>query len=172
MAHAGKGLQCAGDWCRWCKVKPMCATLAAKNVKLAQHEFKDPSLLSESQLIDIYKQIPMLTDWANSVSKYLLEEAVKGKNWPGYKVVEGRSLRKWTNPKEVESILTKNAFSTDQFRVTKLDTITGITKLVGKDRFNAMFSKVVEKPVGKPTLAPQSDKRQPFGLSAYASDFD
>jgi len=86
-AYQGKGLQKAGDHCKWCKVKAMCATLAAKNVKLAQHDFKDPHLLTESHVIEVYKQQPMLVDWVNSVAKYLLDEAVKGKKWPGLKLV-------------------------------------------------------------------------------------
>lgn len=157
-AYAGKGKQQAGDWCKWCKVKAMCATLAAKNVKLAQHEFRDPHLLSEKQLVEVYKQQPMLVDWVNAVSKYLLEQALNGKRWPGYKVVEGRSNRKFINNESVALILDKEGYSESEYMVKKLGGITHISKLLGKE-FNTLLSPYVIKPPGAPTLVPESDKR-------------
>ena len=115
-AYQGKGVQKAGDHCKWCKVKAMCATLAAVNVKLAQHDFKDPHLLTESQVLGVYKQIPMLVDWANAVGKHLLDEAVKGKKWQGLKLVEGRSNRKWTDEKKVQEALIENLFDEKEFK--------------------------------------------------------
>ncbi len=158
-AYQGKGVQKAGDWCRWCKVKAMCATLAARNVKLAQHEFRDPHLLTEKQLIEVYKQQPMLVDWVNAVSKYLLEQALNGKKWPGYKVVEGRSNRKFTDEQKVKDTLELEGYEEDQYITKKLGGITAISKLVGASQFNEILGEFIIKPEGKPTLVPEADKR-------------
>lgn len=170
-AYQGKGVQKAGDWCKWCKVKAMCATLAAQNVKLAQHEFKDPHLLTEQQLIDVYKQQPMLVDWVNAVAQYLLDEAVKGKQWPGYKLVEGRSNRKWLDENKVAETLVENEFTADKFMVSKLAGITAVEKLVGKGNFGSMLGDFVVKPPGAPTLVPESDKRPAMGIEQAKQDF-
>lgn len=170
-AYQGKGVQKAGDHCKWCKVKAVCATLAAKNVKLAQHDFKDPHLLTESQVIEVYKQQPMLVDWVNSVAKYLLDEAVKGKKWPGLKLVEGRSNRKWSDEEKVKEALTDNLFDEKDFTTTKLQGITAVEKLVGKSEFPTILGNLVIKPQGKPTLVPMSDKRPAMGIEQAKEDF-
>ncbi len=170
-AYQGKGVQKAGDHCKWCKVKAMCATLAAVNVKLAQHDFKDPHLLTESQVLGVYKQIPMLVDWANAVGKHLLDEAVKGKKWQGLKLVEGRSNRKWTDEKKVQEALIENLFDEKEFTTTKLQGITEVEKLVGKSEFPTILGSLVIKPQGKPTLVPMSDKRQAMGVEQAKEDF-
>jgi len=170
-AYQGKGVQKAGDHCKWCKVKAMCATLAAVNVKLAQHDFKDPHLLTESQVLGVYKQIPMLVDWANAVGKHLLDEAVKGKKWQGLKLVEGRSNRKWTDEKKVQEALIENLFDEKEFTTTKLQGITAVEKLVGKSEFPTILGNLVIKPQGKPTLVPMSDKRPEMGIEQAKEDF-
>ena len=170
-AYQGKGVQKAGDHCKWCKVKAMCATLAAVNVKLAQHDFKDPHLLTESQVLGVYKQIPMLVDWANAVGKHLLDEAVKGKKWQGLKLVEGRSNRKWTDEKKVQEALIENLFDEKEFTTTKLQGITAVEKLVGKSEFPTILSSLVIKPQGKPTLVPMTDKRPAMGVEQAKEDF-
>jgi hypothetical protein len=170
-AYQGKGVQKAGDHCKWCKVKAMCATLAAVNVKLAQHDFKDPHLLTESQVLGVYKQIPMLVDWANAVGKHLLDEAVKGKKWQGLKLVEGRSNRKWTDEKKVQEALIENLFDEKEFTTTKLQDITAVEKLVGKSEFPTILGSLVIKPQGKPTLVPMSDKRPAMGVEQAKEDF-
>lgn len=171
-ASQGKGLQKAGDHCKFCKVKAMCATLAAKNVALAKHEFKDPHLLTEKQLLDVYKQQPMLVDWVNSVADYLLSEALKGKKWEGYKLVEGKSNRRWLEENKVIEVLKKAEFDPTKFMVTKLAGITDIEQLVGKKEFSTILGDLVVKPQGKPTLVPDSDKRPAMGLEQAKIDFD
>lgn len=171
-AYAGKGVQKAGSWCKWCKVSPMCATLAAQNVKLAKFEFRDPYMLTPKQLIEVYKQMPMLTDWVSSVQKYLLKEALKGKQWPGYKVVEGRSNRTWLDEDKVIEILENELFDRDEFINSKLQGITKIQSLLGKETFLELLNDWVIKPQGKPTLVPEADRRKPFnGIGQAKTDF-
>lgn len=171
-AYSGKGVQKAGSWCKRCKVSPMCATLAAQNIKLAQHEFRDPHKLTPKQLIDVYKQMPMLVDWVNSVQSYLLKEALKGKKLPGYKVVEGRSNRKWLDEEKVIEILENQYLGRSDFMQSKLQGIAKIEKLLGAKNFKELVSNYVIKPQGKPTLVPESDKRKPIiGIENAKEDF-
>jgi len=170
-AYEGKGIQKAGDHCKWCKVKAMCATLAAKNIALARHEFKDPHLLTDKQLIEVFSQIPMLQDWANAVGDYLLAEALKGKQWPGYKVVEGRSQRRWIDETQVATTLLDLKYTADKFMVSKLAGIPAIEKLVGKKEFPVVLGEHVVIPPGKPALVPVSDKRPAMGIEQARLDF-
>lgn len=170
-AYKGEGKQKAGDWCRFCKVKAMCATLAAKNVKLAQHDFRDPHLLSEQQIIEVYKQIPMLTDWASAVADYVLSEAVNGKQWPGYKLVEGRSNRKWSDEEAIKKVLAEEGFKQEDYIKMSLEGIGKIEKLLGKPEFAKKLGKLVIKPQGKATLAGINDKRPAMGLEQAKEDF-
>jgi len=172
-AYEGKGVQKAGEHCKFCKVKAMCATLAAVNVKLAQHDFKDPHYLTPQQLIDVYKQIPMLVDWANAVGDHLLQEALQGKKVQGFKVVEGRSNRRWVDEEKVEHALENIVgLSEEDYTVKKLVGIPAVEKLVGKKIFNEAISTFVELPPGKPALVPESDKRPAIGgIASAIKDF-
>lgn len=167
-AYVGEGLHKAGEHCRWCSVKAMCYTLAQRNIKLARKDFKEPELLTLKELIDIYKQIPMLVDWANSVRDYLQSEAVKGTKIPGYKVVAGRSNRKLTNEKGMRDKLAELGYSEDQYEKKTLIGIPDIEKLVGKPVFNKDLKEFWEKPEGVPTLVPESDARPAIDPTARA----
>lgn len=171
VAYAGGGVQKAGDWCKWCKVKPMCATLAAQNVALAKHEFADPHLLTDKQLLEVFKQQPMLVDWVNSVATYIKDEALAGKKWPGFKLVEGTARRKWSNIPGVIKTLGDKGFKTDKFTTTKLNGIGAVEKLVGKGEFGGLLGDFVIKPPGAPILTEEADKRPALGLEQARIDF-
>lgn len=171
-AYVGKGIQKAGEHCKFCAVKAMCNTLAQRNVALAKHEFKDPQLLTDKQLIDIYKQIPMLVDWANSVGEFLFNKALAGEKVEGYKLVEAPSRRRWTNEEDVQAKLKKEGYSEEQFNVVKLKGISDIEKLVGKKNFPSLMEGFVIKPQGNPILVPETDKRPEYkSLEQAKQDF-
>lgn len=170
QAFKGEGLQCAGSWCKWCPTKPKCATLASYNTKLAQHEFKNPHLLTDTQVIEVFKQQPILIDWAASVAKYILDEALKGKEWPGYKVVEGVSRRKWKDELKVIEKLIEEDQDFEKITETKLLGITKIEKLLGKELFKDYLSELIERPPGKPILVESSDKRPPYNKAEQAKE--
>ena len=172
MAYLGDGEQKAGDHCKWCKVKATCVAMSEANMNLARYEFRDPHLISDDDLLAIYNQIPMLTDWAKSVDEYILEQALKGKKWSGYKLVAGRSQRKWIDPDEVEKILKSKRFRKKDYTQTKLLGIPAIEKLVGKSAFPEVLGEQVLIPPGKPTVVPESDKRPAFGIDQAKIDFD
>lgn len=170
-AYKGEGRKHPGDWCKFCKVKGICKAYADKNIELAKHEFKDPHLLSVEDLAVIKSQIPMLVDWANAVDSYLLKEALLGNVIPGYKVVEGRSNRKWTNEKDVIETLTTLKYPREKFISEKLQGITTVEKLVGRANINQILGDLIIKPPGKPTLTEESDKRPAMGFEQAKLDF-
>ena len=170
LAYEGKGETKCGYWCKWCRVKPLCAKMAEANLDLAKDEFKDPQLLSEDRLVEVFTQLPMLKDWAESVAEYLLKQAIAGKEVPGYKVVEGRTQRKWADEAQVREILSVD-HDPSEFTITKLAGIPAIEKLLKKD-FQPLLGDLVVTPQGSPTLVPLSDKRPAMnGLSQAKAEF-
>lgn len=169
QAYEGKGLQRAGTWCKWCKAKARCATLASQNLKVAKHEFKNPHLLTDPQILEVYKQVPVISDWIKAVGDYLLKEALGGKAWEGYKLVEGRSNRKWKDEDKVKEVL--ELYEDIEILNTKLKGIGDIEKLVGKANFNELLGALIVKPAGKPTLVEKSDKRPAMGIEQAKEDF-
>lgn len=159
LAYSGEGEMKAGDWCRWCKAKARCRTLAEASLEAAKLDFTDTRLVDDDELITIYHQLDRITGWAQSLSDYVLSEALAGKEWPGLKLVEGRSVRTWSNPEEAAKLLLSKGFGQDEVINSKIKGIGDIEKLVGKKAFPDLLGAYVIKPQGKPTLAPLDDKR-------------
>ena len=168
MAWKGEGVLSDGPWCRFCKCKATCRKRAETAMELAKHEFKDPALLSDQEIAEVLGKAEEVASWANDVKEYALTEALKGKKFPGWKVVEGRSIRKLSDEaKAAEAVV---AIGKDPYE-KKLLSITDLTKLLGKKRFDELLGALVYKPPGKPTLAPESDKRPEYAASSAAEDF-
>jgi hypothetical protein len=171
QAYNGDGEQIPGEWCRFCRVKPRCAALHKKSLEIARHEFSEPKLLTDEDLVEVLKQSSIIENWLSGVAEYMFKQALEGKKWDGFKLVEGRSNRIWTDQKEVEKVLEKNNFKKDDFMISKLAGITEIEKLIGKKQFPVILDGLVVKPEGKPTLVPSDDKRPEFGLDQAKTDF-
>ena len=174
LAFKGEGKLVAGDHCKFCAVKNKCRKLYEQQLEIAKYEFKEPSLLTDEEIADILKRTPQLTEWANSILAYAQEKAItENKKWPGFKLVEGRSIRKWVDEDTAMQAIFARCpeLSEDEVLETKLKTLTSIEKLLGKKRFADILNDVVIKPEGKPTLVPDSDKRQAMGYQQAISDF-
>ena len=171
LAYEGKGELVAGEHCRWCKAKAKCRAFAKLNEELAKMEFKEPELLTDDELVEVYEKLPMLTDWANAVSKYLLTQAVAGKSVKGYKVVEGRSSRRWTDPELAAEVLLGAGFTEEEINNVKLKGIGDISNLMSADDFESKLGAFIIKPEGKPLLVPESDKRPAMGIEQAKKDF-
>lgn len=170
MAYEGKGDCNPGDWCRWCKAKPRCRALADSNMKLAKADFADPKTLSDEELLKVYKASGLLTEWANAVSGYILKEALDGRKWDGYKLVEGRANRKWADEKKaLEVLLDRDDLKYDEVVTRKIKGIGAVEKKIGKPEFLKLDLTI--KPQGKPTLAEESDKRPALGIDQAKEDF-
>lgn len=174
LAFAGQGELKAGDWCKFCSVKNRCKALADEQLKLAQYEFADAELLTDDEIADILTKIGQLVEWANSIKEYATEQAINNKKvWPGYKLVEGTSRRKWIDEdKVIEAIYERFPEATeDQVMDMKLRSITNIEKEFGKKIVAEKLNDLIVKPQGAPILVPISDKRPALGAEDAINDF-
>lgn len=170
MAMNGEGEYYPGEWCTFCRAAVRCRARAEEKLKLAQEEFKLPPLLTDSEIEEILTVIPDLTKWANEIMAYATESAVShGKQWNGFKVVEGRSVRKYKDENEVAKAA-KEAGYKDIYRQS-LITLTEMQKLMGKATFEKVLGDLIYKPTGKPTLVPNSDKRKAMNISDAKNEF-
>ena len=156
LAFAGDGNFLCGEWCGFCKAKHECRARAESNLTLAQYDFKFPPLLEDSEIEYILSRADELVAWASDIKEYALQQAISGKEWAGWKLVEGRSNRKYSNEEAVIQVVTDAGF--DPYE-KKLLGITAMQKRLGKSRFDELLTAYIEKPQGKPTLVPESDKR-------------
>ena len=167
-AYNGNGVQNPGAWCQFCKVKNQCRALAdkCKNVVAA-----DPKLITAEELAkDVLPMVPIVKTWISGVEDYALAQALSGVQLPGWKIVEGRSIRKITDQEAASAALNMAGFESEAiYKPQELRTITDLEKLVGKKQFAALCGEWIEKPKGKPTLAPESDKRK--AIDTVAEDF-
>ena len=170
LAAAGQGEFCPGSWCQFCKIAPTCRARAEANLQLAKLEFAPPAELSDSEIADVLTRIPQLKTWAADVEAYALSQAVnQGKRWTGFKLVAGRSIRKYTSETDVAKAAEAAGYKDIWDR--KLITLTAMERLMGKPAFNEILGDLVIKPAGKPTLVPASDKRPALDLVSAATDF-
>lgn len=150
----------AGEWCRFCKVKATCRARAEENLVLAKYEFQDPRLLSDEEIGAILKQAAEVAEWAGDIRSYAQTEAVEhGKKWAGWKLVEGRSNRRYKDELAVAKALTEAGYEEAVLYERKLLGITAMEKVVGKKNFGELLGDLVVKPAGAPTLVEESDKR-------------
>jgi hypothetical protein len=170
LADAGEGEFCSGDWCLFCKAAVKCRARAQAKLELAKQEFSLPPIITDEEIEEILPRLPDLTKWANDIMSYATDAALNhGKQWKGFKVVEGRSVRKYSDEDAVIKAA-KDAGYTDIFKMS-LITLTEMEKLMGKKKFKETLGGLVVKPQGKPTLVPDSDKRSAITENDAKSDF-
>ena len=167
LAAKGEGEYKAGDHCRFCKIKATCRKRAEYNLELAQYDFAVPSTLRDEEIEAVLERADELVNWAGDVKEYALQQALSGKQWDGWKLVEGRSNRRYVSEEAVAAKVEEAGF--DPYE-KKLLGITAMTKQLGKKRFEELLSNLVEKPQGKPVLVPESDKRP--AMHTAADDFN
>ena len=170
LAFKGEGEYCPGSWCQFCKAAVKCRARADAKLQLAKYEFAQPPLLSDAEISDILGKLDDLTKWANELMAYAQEAAVNhGKQWPGYKLVESRTNRKYTDEDAVVAAA-RAAGYTDIFKKSLIP-ITEMEKLMGKKTFAEVLGGLVIKPIGKPTLVPASDRRPAITATGAKQDF-
>ncbi|WP_311643513.1 DUF2800 domain-containing protein [Selenomonas noxia] len=170
LAYAGEGAFCAGEWCTFCRAAVRCRARSEEKLRLAREEFRLPPLITDKEIEEVLGEIPDLIKWANAILVYATDAAVNhGKVWKGLKVVEGRSVRKYKDEDAVAREA-KAAGYTDIFD-KKLIPLTEMEKLMGKEMFAKMLGGLIEKPPGKPTLVPLSDKRPAIHTSNVRFEF-
>lgn len=170
MALSGEGEFAVGEHCRFCKAKNQCRARADEMLKLAQLEFKAAPLLSDDEITEVLSKADELAKWASDIYTYAQEKAIyEGKVWTGYKLVRGKTNRKYTDENDVIEAA-KAAGYKDIFK-TSLIGITEMEKLMGKKKFNEVLGGLVYKPEGKLTLVSETDKREAANISTVSDDF-
>ena len=162
LAYEGAGDFHAGDHCQFCKIKATCRERAAYSMELARYDFAEAPTLDTEEIAAILPQIDTLVAWAEDVKAYALQQALSGVRYPHFKLVEGRSIRKYSDEAAVAEVVQKAGY--DPYE-KKLLGITAMTKQLGKKKFEELLSGLVIKPQGKPVLAPDTDKRPEFNTA-------
>ena len=158
LAFKGEGEFNPGPWCTFCKAAVKCRARTEEKLALAQYEFAKPPLLTDEEIEDILSRLDDLTKWANEIAAYAQDAAINhGKQWNGFKLVEGRSIRKYSDETAVIAAATAAGYR-DIYKKSLIP-ITEMEKLMGKKTFAEVLGGLVIKPQGKPTLVPASDKR-------------
>ena len=171
LAFRGEGEYCPGDWCTFCRAAVKCRARAEEKLKLAQSEFRLPPLLTDVEIEEVLGKLSDITKWANDLLAYATDAAVNhGKEWSGYKVVAGRSIRKFKDEDAVAEAAKASGYK-DIYKQS-LITLTEFEKLMGKAKFNEVLGDLIYKPPGKPTLVPVSDKRPVLNVSSAINEFN
>ncbi len=170
LAFRGEGEPSPGRHCRFCRAMGRCRALAERNMRAAPAEMKDAALMTDEETAAVLAAAPDLRAWIEAVERHALEEAIGGHRYPGFKLVEGRSVRRYTDEAEVARVLTEGGIAEESiWQPRALKTITAMEKMLTKKGFNALIGHLVEKPQGKPTLVPEDDRRPEW--SSAAADF-
>jgi hypothetical protein len=169
LAFKGEGDFCPGEHCRFCRVATTCRARAEENLELARCEFALPPVLSDDEIESILGRLDGLISWATDIKGYALQAALGGKEWGGFKLVSGRSNRRYTDEDAVAEAA-KDAGYTDIWRKS-LITLTDMEKLMGKAKFKEVLGGLVEKPPGKAALVSEADKRPTLELQSAIDDF-
>ena len=156
LAYKGEGEFNAGSHCQFCKVKATCRKRAEYNLELAKYDFEMPDSLEDDEIEIILSKADEFISWLGDVKEYALNQALQGKQWKDYKLVEGRSNRKYKNESAAAKIVEAAGFDPYEHKVLG---ITAMQKMLGRTKFNELLGDFIEKPQGKPTLVPMSDKR-------------
>lgn len=163
LAIRGEGEFHSGHWCGFCRANTKCRARAKQQLELAQMEFKLPPLLEDSEIEEVLEKLPQLTKWANDITAYASDSAINhGKRWRGFKVVQGRSNRKYTDETLVAKMAKANGYK-DIYKKS-LITLTEMEKLMGKAVFNEILGELICKPKGKLSLVPSTDKRKEINV--------
>ena len=163
LAYEGGGEFACGDWCRFCKAKANCRKRAEYNLELARYDFETPATLEDAEIAAILAKADELSAWAADVKEYALQQALSGVEYDGWKVVEGRSNRKYTDEGAAADAVTAAGYDPYEKKVLG---ITAMEKMLGKKKFAELLGGLVEKPQGKLVLVPLTDKRPPMNTAA------
>lgn len=158
-AFDGKGEYVAGEHCMFCRAKAMCKANAEYNLEIAKYDFVKAQLLNDDDVADILKIADNVSNWLTAVKDYAYAQALSGKKWPGFKLVEGRSNRVFTDDTKVADTIIKAGYDEEDVYNVKLKGMGDLEKLLGKNKFEKLLNPLIIKPAGKPTLTSSDDER-------------
>ena len=170
MALKGEGDFNCGEHCKFCKAKAICKERANVNLELAKYEFKAADQLTLEEIGEILEKAKDLAKWAEDLKEYALSESLKGNEVPGWKAVNGRGSRSFTNTDDAIKVLVDNGIAEELLFERKYLTLAQMEKIVGKKEFNSLVGDLIVMNVGKPTLVEASDKREAITNRIKAED--
>lgn len=172
MALDGTDYLAVGDWCRWCPAKATCRKRAKHSQEIAKDDFKEPPLLTDEEIGEVLERADAVRRWVEDVQGWALEQAIAGKQFDGWKLVEGRSIRKYADDIKVAEKLMAAGYKEAMLYERKLYGITAMERLVGKKKLTETLGDLLIKPAGKPVLVPENDRREAINSTAAAkADF-
>lgn len=180
LAAKGEGTFQPGNHCQFCKVRDRCKALAAYCLDIASKDFEDESGEMSTTLLEpwdwnrILDRADIVEKWVKTVKEAALKRLLNNPEAiPGYKVVEGRSVRMYRNPAEVEAALASAGYAPEAVhKPSELLGVTEMVKVLGKKKFEEVLGSLIVKPRGKPTIAPETDKRPAFSPAEPEIEFE
>lgn len=177
-AFEGRGEFRSGGHCRFCKVRATCRKRAEDNLALAKFEFAKPAstakngepTITDEEIGDVLGQARLLKKWAEDIEEYALSAILSGKTIDGWKAVEGRGSRQFTDTSVIGDRLKAVDLSPDIAFERRMLTVAQLEKAVGKSSFEQIFGDIVVKTKGKPTLALSTDKRPEYVPNTSAAE--
>ena len=170
-AFNGVGEYAPGEsQCRFCRAKAQCRARADRNLELAGFTAEKPPLLSNDEVGEYLKKGEDVAKWLSDLKDYALSECLAGKEVAGWKAVEGRGSRVWTDADAAFKELIDSGTPEEMLYERKQLTLAGVEKLLGKKEFESKVGKYVDKKPGKPALVVESDKRQAITNTISAED--
>ena len=167
LAYSGEGEYCPGAWCMFCRAAVKCRARAEEKLRLAQYEFAQPPVLTDGEIAGILGKLDDLVRWATDIREYALSAALSGVHFDGWKVVEGRANRRYTDEAAAAQAIIATGHDPYEHRLLG---ISAMEKLLGRKKFSEVLGQLVERPPGKPTLVPECDKRPE--MTSAKIDFD
>jgi len=179
LAYKGEGEFKAGEHCGFCRARFQCRARSAQLSSVADDFPKDekgnlpmPPLLADSEIGKVIEKAAALAKWAEDLKEYALSALLDGKPIAGWKAVEGKRVRAFTDIDAAFKKLTESGYDESVLWDRKPISLTAVEKLVkGKTAFTALLSEYITIAPGKPTLAPESDKREPLARASIKADF-
>lgn len=163
LAWKGEGEFHPGDNCRFCAAKAVCKARAFQSFDLLAACLDTPDVLPDEAIPGILQVADTCEAWLKDVRAYALSQALRGQEWPGYKLVKGkRPSRAFRDEEQAEEQLIRAGYTPEQYRVTRMKTVAEVEKLLGKKAFDALMGPLVIQGEGNLTLVPESDKRVEF----------
>lgn len=170
LAFEGGGEFCAGEWCRFCRAKAQCRARANNMTALEAFGGAKPPLVTNEEVGDILRRAQTLKAWVSDLEEYALSALLAGDEVPGWKAVEGRSNRQFSDTDKAFELLKKAGYDEAVLYERKPITLTAVEKLTGKPKFTELLSGQIVKPPGKPTLATENDKREAISNKTTAEE--
>lgn len=162
--------------CRFCAAKATCPALfrhTQETLLVDFDSFTDDApttdALTDAQLRQVLDNKKLIQTFLDAVEVHVHERLASGQPFPGYKMVAGRSVRRWKNAEDAAEALEKRLG--DEAYQRKLLSVAQAEKALGKAKAKDLAD-LIEKPEGQPALAPESDKRKAVSVGCQADDFD